>query len=110
MKLENKLRTAQSAMERKMLGLTLRDRKKEVWIREETGITDILVDIKRKKFCWAGHVIRRMDHRWTIRVTEWMPREGKRSQGRQKSRWGDDVRKFAGASWNQLAQNRGNWR
>ena len=109
-KLENKLRTAQRAMERKILGLTLRDRKRAVWIREQTGIADILVDIKRKKWSWAGHVMRRMDNRWTIRVTEWIPREGKRSRGRQKTRWGDEVRKFAGASWNQLAQDRGNWR
>ena len=97
-------------MERKILGLTLRDRKRAVWIREQTGITDILVDIKWKKWSWAGHVMRRMDNRWTIRVTEWIPREGKRSRGRQKVRWDDEVRKFAGASWNTLAQDRGNWR
>ena len=81
-----------------------------MWIREQTGIADILFDIKRTKWSWAGHVMRRMDNRWTIRVTEWIPREGKHSRGRQKTRWGDEVRKFAGASWNTLAQDRGNWR
>lgn len=33
----------------KMLGVTLRDRKRAVWFREQTTITDILLGIKRKK-------------------------------------------------------------
>ena len=33
---------------------------------------------------WAGHVARRNDNRWTLRLTEWLTREGKKRRGRQK--------------------------
>ncbi|MCL1440826.1 hypothetical protein, partial [Enterobacter hormaechei] len=105
-----KLRTTKQAMERKMIGVTLRDKKRAEWVREQTGVKDTLVEIKRKKWTWAGHVMRRQDNRWSLRVTEWIPREGKRCRGRQKVRWADEIKKFAGINWSQLAQDRGNWR
>ncbi len=40
--------------------------------------------------------MRRMDNRWTKRVTEWQPRNSKRSQGRQRIRWRDEIAAFAG--------------
>lgn len=40
---------------------------------EGTSIEDILMTIK-KKWIWEGHVMRRIDIRWTKRVTEWQPR------------------------------------
>ncbi len=46
--------------------------------------------IKKKILSWAGHIMRRMDNRWTMRVTEWQPRDYKRSQG-------DDAGMAAGA-------------
>ncbi|MCJ3464060.1 hypothetical protein LNY58_26610, partial [Klebsiella pneumoniae] len=109
-KLEMKLRSTQRAMERKMIGVTLRDKKRAEWIREQTGVADIILSIKRKKWTWAGHVMRRKDNRWTVRATEWIPREGKRNRGRQKVRWSDEIKKFAGIKWNQLAQDRVDWR
>ena len=105
-----KLRTTQRAMERKMVGVTLRDKKRAEWIREQTRVKDILVEIKKKKWVWAGHVMRRQDNRWSLRVTEWIPREGKRGRGRPKVRWADEIKKFAGIKWSQLAQDRDNWR
>ncbi len=57
--LERKLRSAQRGMERRMLGITWRDRKRAPWIREHTKVEDILVTIKNKKWTWAGHVMRR---------------------------------------------------
>ncbi len=80
---ERKLRSAQKGMERKMFGITWRDRKRAIWIREQTKIEDILMTIKKKKWSWAGYIIRRTDNRWTKRVTEWHTRNSKRSQGRQ---------------------------
>lgn len=50
---------------------------------KKTGVANILVDIKRTKWTWAGHVRCRTDNRWTVRATEWLPRDGKRSWGRQ---------------------------
>lgn len=78
------------------------------------GIADFLVDIKRKKSfkSWAGHLMCRSDYWWTIRATEWMPREGKQSTVELGSKLGggDEMRKFACARWDRLAQYRGIWR
>ena len=73
-RIQTKLRTTERAMERKMIGVTLRDKKRAEWIREQTRVKDILVEIKKKKWTWAGHVMRRQDNRWSLRVTEWIPR------------------------------------
>ncbi len=70
-----------------MLGITWRDRKRATWIREQTEVEDILTTFKKKKWSWAGHVMRRTNIRWKKNVTEWEPRNYKRSQDRQKIRW-----------------------
>ncbi len=62
--------------------------------------------IKNKKVTWTGHVMRRRDNRWTTRVTEWQPRNGRRNQSRQRIRWRDEIRAFAGTSWNSLTSDR----
>ncbi len=90
--LERKLRSPQRGMERRMLGITWRDKKQTSGIREHTKVEDILVTIKNKKWTWAGHVMRRHHNRWTTRVTEWQPRNGRRNQGRQRVRWRDENR------------------
>ncbi len=48
--LERKLRSAQRGMERKMLGITWRDRKRALWIREQTKVEDMLMTVKNKKW------------------------------------------------------------
>ena len=58
---------------------------------------------------WAGHLARTKDDRWTKLVTEWRPRLGTRSQGRQKTRWRDDIVKFMGITWMRVAQDRIEW-
>ncbi len=75
--LEKKRRSAQRGMERRMLGVTWRNRKRASWIREPTKVEGILMTIKNKKWTWVGHVMRRLDNRWTTRVTEWQPRNGR---------------------------------
>ncbi len=61
--IERKLRRAQRGMERRMLGITWRDKKRASLIREQTKVEDILMTIKKKKWTWAGHVMRRRDNR-----------------------------------------------
>ncbi len=65
--------------------------------------------IKKKKWTWAGHFMRRRDNRWTTRVTEWQSRDGRRNQGRQRVRWRDEIRAFAGPSWSSLTPDRERW-
>lgn len=47
--LATKLRSAQRAMERRMIGATLRDRKQNICIREQIRVEAITVKIKKKE-------------------------------------------------------------
>ncbi|CAG9788817.1 unnamed protein product [Diatraea saccharalis] len=109
-RLVHKLKVAQRAMERAMLGVSLRDRIKNEVIRQRTKVIDIAHRISKLKWQWAGHISRRTDNRWGKRVLEWRPRLGKRSVGRPQARWSDDLRKMAGRSWMRTAENRNRWR
>merc|ERR1711942_423048 len=57
---KNSLRIAQRAMERAMLGITLRDTKRSTWIREKSNVKDIIQVVKQQKWRWA----RMNDNRW----------------------------------------------
>ena len=63
------LSVAQSKMERIMLSITLRDHKRNTWIRNQTGVNDIIDVIKPGIHGWAGHIVRFKDNIWTKRVT-----------------------------------------
>ncbi|CAH2242429.1 jg20431 [Pararge aegeria aegeria] len=90
------LRVTQRAMERAMLGVSLRDRIRNVEIRRRTKVTDIAQRVAKLKWQWAGHIVRRKDGRWGPKVLEWQPRTGKRSVGRPPTRWTDDIKRVAG--------------
>ena len=106
----NKLMTTQRAMERKMLGITLQDHVPNQIIREKTKVKAIVKYVNTMKWKWAGHVARMTDNRWTIRTTEWQPRSGKRSRGRPRKRWRDDILKLVGGTWSRIAKERTTWR
>ena len=69
----DKLAIAKRKTERIMISIILRDRKRNTWIRQETG--DIINAIRKAKHRWAGHIARLSDNRWTIRATEWTQRD-----------------------------------
>ncbi len=50
-------------------GAAWRDRKRASWIREQTKVGFILVTIKKKKWVWAGHGMRRTDNKRKTQVT-----------------------------------------
>ena len=52
-----------------MLGITLRDYRRNSRIRHQTGVYDIIYVIKKGTHGWAGHIVRLKDNMWTIRVT-----------------------------------------
>ncbi|CAH2267525.1 jg22613 [Pararge aegeria aegeria] len=83
MGLIKRLRVTQRAMKRAMLGVSLRDRIRNVEFRRRTRVTDIAQRVAKLKWQWAGHIVRRKDARWGPKVQEWQPRTGKRSVGRQ---------------------------
>ena len=100
--MQQKLAAAQRRMERSMIGITLKDRKTNEWIRNKTKVQDILEIVKRRKWTWAGHVSRMTDNRWTARLTDWRPMDGKRSRGRPLKRWRDELDHY----WNSVTWKR----
>ncbi|GFR69251.1 endonuclease-reverse transcriptase [Elysia marginata] len=79
-------------------------------IRNKTQVSDIAQYIAKQKWKWAGHVARLQDSRWTLRVTEWQPRNGKKSKGRQARRWRDDIVRTMGNTWTREAKDKEKWR
>ncbi|GFS19275.1 endonuclease-reverse transcriptase [Elysia marginata] len=59
---------------------------------------------------WAGQVARFDDNRWTQRVTEWQPQEGREARGEQRGRWRNDLVQLKGAAWRHDAQHGQQWR
>ncbi|GFR87002.1 endonuclease-reverse transcriptase [Elysia marginata] len=57
----------------------------------------------------VSHVARLEDNRWTQRVTEWQPRNGKRSRGRQIQRWRDVIVQWKGTTWGRDTRQRERW-
>lgn len=105
-----KIRVTQRAMERSMLGLTLRDRIPNAIIRAKTGTTDAVERIAHMKWNWAGHVARMDDTRWTKRMVEWRPRsDAFRNRGRPPTRWTDDIKRVT-TNWIYTAQDREHWK
>ncbi|CAH2209482.1 jg25745 [Pararge aegeria aegeria] len=104
MGLIRRLRGTQRAIERAMLGVSLRDKIRNVEICRRTRVTDIAQRVAKLKWKWAGHIVWRIDGRWGRKVLESPPRVG-----RPPTSWTDDIRRVAGSRWIQAAQNRGIW-
>ena len=64
----NKLMVTQRKMERSMLGVSLRDHIRNEDLRKRTGVTDVVKQIRKLKWNWAGHVAQMSDGRWTKRL------------------------------------------
>ena len=77
---KNKLAAAQTKME----NVTYRDRKTNIWVREKTKVTDVIEQVRSRKWTWAGHVSRIRDNRWTLRISTWKPYGRKRPRGRRR--------------------------
>ena len=76
-------------------------------------IPDWVQEQKRRKWRWAGHVMRRTDMRWSQRMFQWVPGErGRRPAGRPAARWEDSLNQFARSSkfkLTEVAQDREQW-
>lgn len=106
----NKLLTTQRAMERSMLGISLRDKIRSEDIRRQTRVADIIQEAAKMKWQWAGHLARLDTDRWAHKITVWRPRQTKRSMGRPQKRWVDDIKRVAGRNWLSTARNRETWK
>lgn len=106
----HQFRVMQRAMERAMLGISLRDKVRNEEIRRRSGVVDVIERVAELKWRWVGHVARQNLLTWNNRLVHWRPRQTKRSVGRPQKRWLDDVKKIAGSRWFQTAQDRMAWK
>ncbi|CAH2234849.1 jg13251 [Pararge aegeria aegeria] len=61
MGLIRRLRATQRAIERTILGVSLRDQIRNVEILRRTRVTDIAQRVAKLKWQWAGHIVRKKD-------------------------------------------------
>ena len=124
---ERTLDVIQRAIERAMLGLSritqVREGIRSSELRQRSKIGDASAYAKMSKIRWAGHVMRFNDDRWTRAVSDWVPRNIKRTVGRAPTRWSDmftksleeryDAHRVPRASrthWATLARDRDKWK
>ncbi|KAE9417881.1 hypothetical protein Angca_002600, partial [Angiostrongylus cantonensis] len=58
-------------------------------LRQRSKIKDAVLYAKQSKVRWAGHVMRMNDNRWSRAVSDWIPRDVKRTAGRAPNRWSE---------------------
>ncbi|KAE9417271.1 hypothetical protein Angca_005857, partial [Angiostrongylus cantonensis] len=90
---ERSLSVIERAVERTMLGVSrftqVSHGIRSSDLRQRSKIKDAVLYAKQSKIRWAGHVMRMNHNRWTRSVSDWIPRDVKRSAGRPPTRWSE---------------------
>lgn len=107
---KTQIQICQRKMERKILGLSLRDKISNTRLKQMTNTRDMAHQGERLKWKWGGHVSRLQGCRWAHISTTWDPRIGRRNRGRPGTRWADFFKSLAGPLWSRTAKNREEWR
>jgi hypothetical protein len=120
LKEERRLRVFENMMLRRIFGLG-RDEVTGEWTKRHAGglndlysSSNILRVIKLRRMRLLGHVARMGERRGVYRVLVGKP-EGKRSLGRLKRRWENNIKmdlqevRFGGVDWIELAQDGDMW-
>ena len=85
----------------------------ELWRRTEE--TEMSIQVKRRKWNWIGHTLRKGNEAIERETLDWNP-QGKRRRGKPKQTWRRSVHNEAlekGMSWGEvkrMARNRSRWR
>ena len=84
----------------------------DLWQR--AGLPPVEKEIKRRRWGWIGHTLRKPNTSITRQALRWNP-QGTRKRGRPKNTWRRDLEtdiKQCGLTWRELenkAQDRGLW-
>ena len=97
-------------MLRSILGIRLKDKMSIEDIYSKTGAKKVGVVAKTFKLKYAGHMIRDNESKWNRILTMWNPYEGKRSRGRPKTRWVDEIKRDMGNVWMRMVKDRQKWK
>ena len=87
----DKIEKVQRKMERKLLGVTLRDRIRNEELRNRSGLVNAATEARKTKWRWGGHIMRMNQETWTYATTVWDQRRGKRRRGRPRRRCADGI-------------------
>lgn len=107
---ERKIQVEQRGMERRILKVSRIQHITNEEIRRKTKIKDALVHAKELKWNYAGHVQRLTDDRWTNKIENWIPRDGRRNRGHQLKRWRDEIEEIGMGRWREKANDRMQWK
>ena len=83
---------------------------KDLW--KLTRQEDLNVEIRKRKFSWIGHTLRKEDGEIPNAALLWNP-QGNRKRGRPRNSWRRSVIEEVGRSWNELrflATDRQKWK
>lgn len=88
---EELLERTEMRMLRWILGVSLKDKKRNEDIRTAVGVANITYKVREARLRWYGHVRRREETSCIRRIME-AEIQGHRSRGRQRKRWSDAVK------------------
>lgn len=111
----HRLQTFTNTCLRRILHIWWRDKVRNVDLWERTNQEPIDVQIRKRKWSWIGHTLRKPAKDITRQALRWNP-QGKRKQGRPRNSWRRSVEtemSKGGLNWGDLertAKNRVKWR
>ena len=115
--MKSKVQAAEMKVLRLIKGVTLFDKQRNEDIRRELGVKSVLDVIQQTQLRWYGHVMRMDNSRLPKKWLDWKP-QSKRSVGRPRKRWMDNISEgiqargttLAEVERNQLYNDRERWR